>query len=69
MLLLRPRFGKKENRCGAVEELRYPISSLGANRSRESAPDDRLREAIKTAETIWIASSLVLLAMTTKNFA
>jgi hypothetical protein len=44
-------------------------SSLRANGSRECAPDDRLREAIQNicAETVWIASSLTLLAMTDKG--
>jgi hypothetical protein len=42
-----------------------------ANGSREWAPDDRLREAIQTPhkEKNWIASSLLLLAMTTTIFA
>jgi hypothetical protein len=46
-------------------------SSLRANRSRECAPDDRLREAIQTPhkEKNWIPSSLLLLAMTTTIFA
>jgi hypothetical protein len=41
-------------------------SSLRANRSRERAPDDRLREAIHltAGKKEWIASSQVLLAMT-----
>src|SRR5258707_3382808 len=40
-------------------------SSLRANGSRECAPDDRLREAIhRAAKQVWIASSLLLLAMT-----
>src|SRR5438876_7047566 len=39
--------------------------SLRANGSRECAPDDKLREAIHDATTEeWIASSLLLLAMT-----
>jgi hypothetical protein len=39
---------------------------LRANGSRESAPDDRLREAIhlRRQHKYWIASSLTLLAMT-----
>ena len=39
-------------------------SSLRANGSRECAPDDRLREAIQTtsADAVWIASELTLLA-------
>jgi hypothetical protein len=41
-------------------------SSLRANGSRECAPDDRLREAIDSAEG-WIASSQVLLAMTLRQ--
>jgi hypothetical protein len=32
---------------------------------REAPPDDRLREAIRLALKNWIASSQVLLAMTT----
>jgi hypothetical protein len=37
--------------------------SLRANGSRECAPDDRLREAIRDLSRDWIASSLLLLAM------
>ena len=41
--------------------------SLRANGSRECAPDDRLREAIHgSAKQVWIASSLALLAMTSR---
>ncbi|MGY4567474.1 PAS domain S-box-containing protein [Bradyrhizobium sp. USDA 3256] len=50
-----------------LKEYRTAVApmSLRANGSRESAPDDRLREAIHLAtREEWIASSLSLLAMT-----
>jgi hypothetical protein len=67
------RFANPSPLSGWIEDFHLQAADHArhtANGSRECAPDDRLREAIRrAAKQVWIASSLSLLAMTLMEFS